>query len=158
MSAPEDDWTADESFQRTLEHDIESVTSAAGSALKLDTIDARLMSFLSLRSYDSIVQRSQAVAAKRYQQHFESELNELLENRRVVTQEFGTSDDAQGTWRVNPDNLSQDELRREVRRLARKLQTVEQEIAELTAAAQQKAERLELVREQNDKLTVIRDA
>jgi hypothetical protein len=156
--AADEELDAEERYQQSLEHEIESITFAGGPSAKLDTVDGRLMGLLSVRAYDAIVQKSQTIATKRYRQHFESELSGLLENRRIVAQEFGTAGDAQDSWRVNPLELRQSELRIQVRRLARKLQTVEQEIVELTEATQQKAERLGLVRAQNERLALIRDA
>jgi hypothetical protein len=148
-----DDFEAD---QALIEGEIESVTSAGGST-KLDSVDAKLMSLLSVRAYDSIVRKSQSIAKEWYRKHFESDLNELLLNRERIEQEFGTEADVGENWKIDLRAISGDDAVREITRLTRKLETVGKEIGELEIAVHAKRDRLELIRSQNERLTAIRE-
>jgi hypothetical protein len=149
--------TQGEDYARFLEQQIEWATAASQAPLKLDTIDAKLQSFLSVRAYDSIVRKSQSVAKECYLRLFESELKTLLGNHEQVEREFGTAGDFQGDWKVEPRELDEDDLQTEIQRIRRKIGSVEQDVIGLQNSIREKTEQLELIKSQNETLKGIRD-
>jgi hypothetical protein len=137
------------------DEEVESATSA-GSLTKVSGVDAKLIPFVSVRAYDSIVRQSQSAAQELYRRHFDTDLSALLLNRELVEKQVGTERDGAQNWRVNPGELSDDSLMRENTRLWRKLQNVREEIGELEDSIRAKREMLALIREQNRRLTAIR--
>jgi hypothetical protein len=141
----------------SLDDQIDRITAASQGPLKLDTVDAKLQSFLSVRAYDSIVRKSQSVAKEWYLKLFETELKTLLDNHEQLEKEFGTAGDNQEKWRVNPNELDEDKLEVAIERIRRKIGSVKRDVIELENSIREKEERLELIQFQNERLIEIRD-
>jgi hypothetical protein len=72
----------------------------------------------------------------------------------MIEKEFGTAEDTELNWRVNPQGLDENALQREIRRVRRKIVRIE----ELEGYIPPKRERLELILSQNGRLGCVRDA
>ena len=140
--------------------DVKTVTTAwtSMSSTRVDPIDERLMKMLSTRAYEAVVERAKAKAMKSYQECFGIEFNDLLGNHENVEKVLGTENDREdGDWRIDPREVSYDELMNEVRTLEKKLERVKSENNDLELGNREKIEKLHLVQEQNERLMTIRD-
>lgn len=143
----------------SLKDEIKSVTSAwtMASAANFDPVDEKLLKSVSGRTYEAILQKAKESAMKTYFESFGMDLGPLMENHRNVEEKLGTENDIDGSWRINCEDISDEELERHIRLIRKKLQRVNAENTELTAGLEMKSAKLKCIQEQNERLEIMRD-
>ncbi|OHS94513.1 hypothetical protein TRFO_39327 [Tritrichomonas foetus] len=153
----DDEYDDDEIIERRLkerEADVKSITSTFISPEEAinGSIDQKLLSVLTNRSYDAIVKSAQDRATKDYLSNLTSEMNFLLQNHLSIQKEFGTANDDENNWKIDLDSTSDEDLNREIGRLRKKLDRIRQENSDLEAEKEKTQEKLEIIYSQNEKL------
>ncbi|KAK8894614.1 hypothetical protein M9Y10_023051 [Tritrichomonas musculus] len=144
----------EEKKQKEIEADVRSITSAAVSPEEAanGSVDSKLLSILTNRSYDAIVKSAQKRATNDYLSNLTPEMNFLLQNHLRIQNEYGTSNDDKKNWRIDTESASDEEIFREINRLKRKLERIQEENDDLQQEAEQAQEKLKLIHSQNEKL------
>lgn len=144
----------EEKKQKEIEADVRSITSASVSPEEAanGSVDSKLLSILTNRSYDAIIKTAQKKATNDYLSNLTPEMNFLLQNHLTIQKEYGTANDDKQDWRIDAETATDEEIYREINRLKRKLERIQEENEELEQGKEQAQEKLQLIHSQNEKL------
>lgn len=149
-----DDDEIEEKNQKSKETEIKSYLRAPITSEEAanGSIDAKLKSILTGRSYDAIVQSTEERATDEYLQNVVPSIQFLIQNHQIIQQEFGTSNDHSTEWRIDTEEASQEQLYQEVAKLKKKLDKIRQENDFLEQEKESNQAKLDLINSQNQKL------
>lgn len=128
------------------------------SAANFDPLDEKLLKSVSGRTYEAILQKAKENAMKTYFESFGLDLGPLMANHANVEEKLGTDNDVDGDWKITDfDNVSDEELQRQIRIIQKKLDRVNTENEELTTENTIKSGKLKCIQEQNERLETINE-
>ena len=113
-----------QSEQKNSKNEMQTTSKNSGSK-----VDALRQMIPSQRSYDSVIRKIEQIVDEEYEKTI-SEFTALLENDKIVRENFGT-EEVDDSWKKDPTQLSDDELKREIEVLKKKISNINAENAKL---------------------------